>query len=75
MNPNLLMQAVINAPAIGISLLPKTGDREHFLVHLTDSQNAYSFQLSIRNSAIASWGVDPANRRRNRAGAAPEGRP
>lgn len=55
---NLLMQSVANAPTVDIRHLPKTADREDFLVRVTDDRNDYSFKLSITGSLIAMWATD-----------------
>jgi len=56
---DLLMSSVISAPTISIEQLPRTADREDFLVRVTDPQNDYRFRLSLTGFTLALWDVDP----------------
>jgi hypothetical protein len=52
----LRMTSVIAGPTITIEHLPKTTDREDYLVRVTDPQNNYRFRLSLTGFTLALWG-------------------
>jgi len=54
------MSSVIAAPTITIEAFPKTGDREDFLVRVTDTHNDYRFRLSLTGTILAIWNVEAA---------------